>query len=243
MADIITLRITPPNPAAGRAAFIAACLDWGNKVNGLAIQHNDAVDAVNSAATAATDAMDDAVAARDATLAAAGMVASTWTSGNDYDANELVWSDATINAVLYRCFVAIVNSTTAPAADAAHFAPAFVKPSDFAALQAKVDRQLDVQTFVKAAAYVLALEDRGHRIETNAGVTIPKSDTVAFPDGASIVIYNRSANNIALTPAAEVTLRKAGTATTGAVNIAPYGLATVSRTATVDVWVVTGTLA
>lgn len=94
------------------------------------------------------------------------------------------------------------------------------------------------------AAYTLALEDQGKQIySANTGaqtVTLPTNATAAFPVGSTITIINDGTNNITISPAGGVTLRLAGTATTGSRTVTPGGLATLVKVAT-DKWFVSGT--
>lgn len=91
----------------------------------------------------------------------------------------------------------------------------------------------------KTAAYTLALGDMGKHISiTSGGITIPANASVAFPLGATVVVYNNRATpqNIAIT---SDTLRLAGTATTGTRSLAGYGLATLIKVASTT-WVISG---
>jgi hypothetical protein len=91
----------------------------------------------------------------------------------------------------------------------------------------------------QTSAYTLALSDMGKHISiTTGGVVIPANGAVAFPIGATIVIYNNSssAQNISITTD---TLRLAGTATTGTRSLAQRGVASCIKVLTTE-WVVTG---
>lgn len=91
----------------------------------------------------------------------------------------------------------------------------------------------------KTAAYTLALGDMGKHISiTTGGITIPANASVAFPVGATVVIFNNSTStqNIAITTD---TLRLAGTTTTGTRTLTAYGLATLLKVASTT-WVVSG---
>ena len=91
----------------------------------------------------------------------------------------------------------------------------------------------------KSAQYTLALSDMGKHIDiTTGGVVIPANGTVAFPIGATIVIFNDSASTQTITITTD-TLRLAGTTTTGTRTIAAYGVATLLKVAA-TVWVVSG---
>jgi len=91
----------------------------------------------------------------------------------------------------------------------------------------------------KTASYTLALADAGTMISTTTGgVVIPANASVAFPIGASIVIYNNSNAGQTLSITTD-TLRQAGTASTGTRTIAAYGVCTVIKVASTT-WVVSG---
>ena len=93
----------------------------------------------------------------------------------------------------------------------------------------------------QTASYTLALADQGKHISiTTGGVVIPANGSVAFPVGASIVIFNNSGSNQTISITTD-TLRQAGTASTGSRTLAQYGLATLVKV-TSTVWVVTGNI-
>lgn len=97
----------------------------------------------------------------------------------------------------------------------------------------------DVPQNAKTAAYTLALADRGKHISiTTGGIVIPANASVAFPIGATIVIYNDSATAQTISITTD-TLRQAGTANTGSRTLDGYGLATLVKVATTT-WVITG---
>lgn len=70
-------------------------------------------------------------------------------------------------------------------------------------------------------------------------VTIPLNSSVAFPIGSTVVVYNdySSTNSVAVTGG--VTLRQAGTGSTGTRTLAAYGLCTLLKVST-DGWVISG---
>ena len=86
----------------------------------------------------------------------------------------------------------------------------------------------DVRTLVvnvQGSGYTLQASDHGRLVDITAGgVTIPSS---VFSVGQNISIYNDSANNQTITQGASVTLRLAGTATTGNRTLAQRGICTV----------------
>ena len=86
----------------------------------------------------------------------------------------------------------------------------------------------DVRTIVQntqSGAYVLVVGDSGKHISiSTGGVTVPAS---VFSAGQAVTIYNNSGSSQTLTQGTSVTLRLAGTATTGNRTLAQYGVATV----------------
>lgn len=93
----------------------------------------------------------------------------------------------------------------------------------------------------KTSSYTLALSDMGKHISiTTGGVVIPANSSVAFPIGATVVIYNNSASTQNLSITTD-TLRLAGTATSGTRTIAQRGLATCVKVGTTE-WVVSGSV-
>lgn len=101
---------------------------------------------------------------------------------------------------------------------------------------------LDVPQNAQAANYQLALTDRGKSIDLLAAglqVTVPANGTVAFPIGTTITVTNNANAQASISPASNVTLRLAGTATAGLRALAPYAVATMRKIAT-DTWIISG---
>jgi hypothetical protein len=73
---------------------------------------------------------------------------------------------------------------------------------------------------------------------TTGGVVIPANETVAFPIGSTIVIFNDSASTQTISITTD-TLRRGGTTDTGTRTLAVYGVATCMKVAS-TVWVITG---
>ena len=91
----------------------------------------------------------------------------------------------------------------------------------------------------QTSAYTLALSDQGKHISiTTGGVVIPANDSVAFPIGATIVVFNNSGSSQTISITTD-TLRLAGAATTGSRTLAQYGLATLVKVTSTS-WVATG---
>lgn len=77
----------------------------------------------------------------------------------------------------------------------------------------------------QTSAYLLAITDLGKHISiTTGGVTVPAS---VFSAGDIVTIYNNSASGQTITQGASVTLRLAGTATTGNRTLAQRGIANI----------------
>lgn len=111
-----------------------------------------------------------------------------------------------------------------------------------AAITALGAATLDVPQNAQGSDYQLALSDRGKSIDLTAAslqAIVPANGTVAFPVGATITITNTTNSTASIAPAANVTLRLAGTANTGQRTLAPYGVATMRKVAT-DTWIVSG---
>ena len=93
----------------------------------------------------------------------------------------------------------------------------------------------------KTGAYTLALADQGTMINTTTGgVVIPANGSVAFPIGATIVIFNNSGSSQTISITTD-TLRLAGSANTGSRTLAQYGLATCAKVAATT-WVISGSV-
>ena len=98
----------------------------------------------------------------------------------------------------------------------------------------------NIPSNAQAGAYVLALGDVGKCVDISAGgVTVPPNSSVAFAVGDTISIYNNSSSAQAITQGSGVTLRLAGTATTGSRTLAQRGWASVRKVGA-DEWVASG---
>ncbi len=91
--------------------------------------------------------------------------------------------------------------------------------------------------------YTFALGDSGGCVlcDNTGGFTwtIPAVATVAFPAGTLIMVRNRAAGSITLTPASGVVLRKAGLGGSASVSLAIWGFATLFMDETNE-WIITG---
>lgn len=91
----------------------------------------------------------------------------------------------------------------------------------------------------QSGAYQLVLTDNGkHIANSTGGFTIPANASVAFPIGATVVLFNNSGSNQTIAITSD-TLRLAGTANTGSRTLAQYGLATIVKVAS-TIWVISG---
>jgi len=93
---------------------------------------------------------------------------------------------------------------------------------------------LNAQTF----AYTLALADQGKLVRAQGNITIPANSSVAFPVGASVVIYNHTGGNLTISITTD-TLRLAGTSSTGTRTLLQRGFATLTKVDTTE-WVASG---
>lgn len=83
----------------------------------------------------------------------------------------------------------------------------------------------DIVNNAKVAAYILALTDNGEMVNiTTGGVTV---NSGIFSAGNNVTIYNNSASSQTVTQGAGVTLRLAGSATTGNRTLALRGICTI----------------
>lgn len=101
---------------------------------------------------------------------------------------------------------------------------------------------LDLPQNAQNGAYTLALADRGKHIYSSnvAGqsIAIPTNAAAAFPVGAAVVIVNDGASAITVTTAG-ITLKLAGSASTGNRTIAVNGMASLLKIGT-DRWIISG---
>lgn len=83
----------------------------------------------------------------------------------------------------------------------------------------------DIPQNSQTASYTLAASDNGKHVNiTTGGVTVPSG---VFSAGNVVSVYNDSASNQTITQGSSVTLRLAGTATTGNRTLAQRGICTV----------------
>lgn len=95
----------------------------------------------------------------------------------------------------------------------------------------------NIPTNSQTTSYTLVATDLGKLINiTTGGVTVPSS---IFSAGDTVSIYNNSTSSQTITQGSGVTLRLAGTATTGNRTLAQYGIASVLCVAA-DIFVITG---
>lgn len=100
-------------------------------------------------------------------------------------------------------------------------------------------RYIGIPQNAQTGAYGLVLSDNGKHISiTTGGITIPANGSVPFPIGAAVTIFNNSGSSQTIAITTD-TLRLAGTATTGTLNLAQYGVCTVLKVGTTT-WVASG---
>ena len=105
------------------------------------------------------------------------------------------------------------------------------------ALSDSIGNVRDVPVNNQTGAYVLVATDDGKTISiTTGGVTVPAS---IFSAGSTITIYNNSGSSQTVTQGSSVTLRLAGSASTGNRTVAQYGVVTVLCVAS-NTFVITG---
>ncbi len=240
----ITTTMTPPDPGAGRAAFVAAANQFGNNMGPYATETNTVATFVNgravnadASATSASGSATAAAASATAAQAAALAIAETWVSGAAYTVNDLVWSSAA-SGQLYRCILTHSGISTPPGIDPTRWALVLVDPARVSAAEAAINGLLDIPISEKTGAYALTLADRGTCISTTAGVTIPANASVAFPVGATMIVRNRSGAAITIGINTD-TLRLSGTTKTGTRTLAAYGSATLHKDSA-TVWYASG---
>jgi hypothetical protein len=91
-----------------------------------------------------------------------------------------------------------------------------------------------------SSSQTLALSDVGQLLALSAGdVTLPANAAVAFAPGDAISIYNNASGSRTISGAAGVTLRLAGSTSTGSRTLGARGLCTVIKIGT-DEWVIAG---
>lgn len=70
-------------------------------------------------------------------------------------------------------------------------------------------------------------------------VTIPLNSSVAFPLGSTVAVYNDYSGTNQVAATGGVTLRQAGSGSTGTRTLSAYGLCTLIKVGT-DSWVISG---
>jgi hypothetical protein len=99
----------------------------------------------------------------------------------------------------------------------------------------------NIPSRAKTSAHVLELADIGECIDiTTGGVTVPPNSSVAFATGDTISIQNMSASSQTISQGAGVTIRLAGTTTTGNRTLAAWGWCSVRKSNVADVWISSG---
>lgn len=88
------------------------------------------------------------------------------------------------------------------------------------------------------ATGTFALTDNGKMVVATGNWTIPANGSVAFPNGAAILIVNNTAGAITVAITSD-TLRQSGTSNTGTRTIAAYGEAVIKKVASTT-WFISG---
>lgn len=144
--------------------------------------------------------------------------------GGDLSANRTLSLTAAVLASLALADTSLQPGDRASQAEAEAGASATKLLTPLGAKQFLDANPPGVKVVAKTAAYQLAATDQGTLISiTTGGITVPSS----LPAGTTVSIYNNSASNQTITQGASVTLRLAGTTTTGNRTLAGYGLCTV----------------
>ena len=102
--------------------------------------------------------------------------------------------------------------------------------------KATTDALANIPSVPKTADYTVTAADKGASIDTTANVTLPAS---VFAVGDVIVVTNTDGADITITPATGVTLRLAGSDTSGLRTLTGYGVATL-RMVSNNVWFASG---
>jgi len=96
----------------------------------------------------------------------------------------------------------------------------------------------------KDETYVFIMDDASRLIQHTASTAhvwyVPTNTSVAFPNGTAIVLRNVGSGNVTISPDSGVTLRLAGSGTSGNKVLAQWGLATLIKEGT-NFWILTGT--
>ena len=102
--------------------------------------------------------------------------------------------------------------------------------------KATTDAIANIPSVPKSSSYTVTAANKGASIDTTANVTIPAS---VFAVGDVIVVTNTSATDSSITAASGVTIRLAGSDSTGVRTLAGYGVATL-RMVSSNVWFASG---
>lgn len=232
----ITVVFNPPNKADGRAKFEADCMDMGDKLNPFISQANALAAGVNAdrlaAAASVADAntaKNDAIAARDAAIAASTMVASDYNPGGvSYVVNDLVWDGP---GTLFRCILGYTSNATRPKDDPTHWARVNLTPADLTAITSAVaantsaiDALRGLTTKNIATNYTLAADDRGKLLLGHQAVTVTiPPDSPTLPVGSVVMFSHLVGGVLTIAPSAGITLALSGTSKTGSLSVATNG--------------------
>lgn len=90
------------------------------------------------------------------------------------------------------------------------------------AIQTQIDALVNIPRSTTSGTLVVG--DRGKCVAVSTGITVPNA---TFSAGDSVSIYNDSASSVTITQGASLTLRLAGTSTTGNRTLAARGICTI----------------
>lgn len=150
-----------------------------------------------------------------------------------------VWSIADLPADTWTTIEAYVNVTGGDEPRVGFATESLVGSIRLSSLYVDRSRGGPIQ-WQKAAssAYALSAKDiGGHVYISTGGVTLPQ---LVVTVGSTCMIVNNSGSSQTITQGASVTLRLAGTTSTGNRTLAAYGVARLINVAT-DVWLIDGT--
>lgn len=111
-------------------------------------------------------------------------------------------------------------------------------------VQTQLDNLASVKQNAATTPYTLVLTDANKHLYKTAtsayAWTVPPNSSVAFPTGTTVTMVNNAASGaITITQGSGVTIRLAGTTTSGNLTLAAYGVATLLKVDT-NTWFASG---
>ena len=201
--------VTTANSASTTANGLAASIATANTNASAAVTTaNSASTTANSLAASIATANTNASAAVTTANSASATANSAETTANSV-ASSAASAQATANAAQSTATAALPKAGGTMAGDIA-FAPSQGYPR--------------IPQNSRTSSYTLLAADAGRHVSiTTGGVTVPSG---VFGVGDAVTVYNDSGSPQAITQGASVTLRQAGTTSTGNRTLAAYGIAT-----------------